>query len=79
MQHNLSKKEQDLVTIALPRAEKIMERHIRLPDLNKIPPGSLSGGINGEELELEVRKKRLVYRSKPCPTTRHQSHFTFET
>ena len=55
MQHNLSKKEQDLVTIALPRAEKIMERHIRLPDLNKIPPGSLSGGINGEELELEGR------------------------
>lgn len=64
MQHNLSKKEQDLVRIALPRAEKIMERHIRLPDLNKIPQGSLSGGINGEELELEVRKKRLVYRSK---------------
>lgn len=60
---NISKKEQELVSIAIPRAQKIMERHIQLPNLDNIPPGSLAG-VNGIELELEVRRKRLVYRSK---------------
>ena len=62
---NLSKKEQDLLSIAVPRAEEIMERHVRLPNLDQIPEGSLGvNNLTAEELELEVRKKRLIYRSK---------------
>lgn len=63
------KREQQLFDIANPKYEKIQERHLRLPNLDDIPQASLPiNMVNSEsskiELELEVRKKRLVYRSK---------------
>ena len=62
-------REQELFNIASPKYEKIQERHERLPKLDDIPEASLpSNMVNSEssreELELEVRRKRLVYRSK---------------
>lgn len=62
---NLSEKEQKLLDIAMPRSEAIMERHVRFPKLNEIPKSSLAASETvGDDLELEVRKKRLIYRSK---------------
>ncbi len=63
------KREQELFDIANPKYEKIQERHLRLPKIDEIPKASLPVDmVNSEssrdELELEVRKKRLVYRSK---------------
>ena len=66
---NLSVKEQQLLDVAMPRSDAIMERHVRFPKLSEIPRSSLGplsqdNPISDEELELQVRKKRLVYRSK---------------
>ncbi|KAI2510169.1 Flavinator of succinate dehydrogenase [Fragilaria crotonensis] len=65
---NLSAKEQELLTVAMPRSDAIMERHVRFPKLSEIPRASLGPPqdelVSDEELELQVRKKRLVYRSK---------------
>lgn len=70
----LSPKEQHLLTLALPRSDAIMERHVRFPKLEEIPKGSFGpsdttvhendDNNNNDDLELQVRKKRLVYRSK---------------
>lgn len=61
----LSEKEQELLNVALPRSEAIMQQHVRFPRLEEIPRASLGPSDQvGEDLELEVRKKRLVYRSK---------------
>lgn len=49
-------REQSLWEKAQPRYDSIMERHIRLP--------TLPNGDNDDQSLLEVRKKRLVYRSK---------------
>ncbi len=62
-------REEQLFHIASPKYEKIQKRHERLPKLDDIPEASLPLNMvhsksSREELELEVRKKRLVYRSK---------------
>jgi len=68
MEHNLSAKEQELLSVAQPRADAIYERHVRLPKLEEIPQQSLPTDTdaldNKDELELDVRRKRLVYRAK---------------
>lgn len=65
----VAKREQALFDIANPKYEKIQKRHTRLPTLDGIPEASLphdmvNSDSSRQELELEVRRKRLVYRSK---------------
>ena len=48
----LSSRETALLQVALPRAQAIMETHTRLPNLPD------------KDEELQVRRKRLIYRSK---------------
>lgn len=69
MHANLSEKEEKLLSIAQPRSEVIFERHVRMPRLDEIPQSSLAPGASKssadkEQMELDVRRKRLVYRSK---------------
>lgn len=49
----VAQREQKLWNKAQPRYDSIMERHLRLPTID-----------GDEDRELDVRKKRLVYRSK---------------
>uniref|UniRef100_A0A7S1DBR3 Succinate dehydrogenase assembly factor 2, mitochondrial n=1 Tax=Cyclophora tenuis TaxID=216820 RepID=A0A7S1DBR3_CYCTE len=63
-ERNLSDKEEALLQVAIPKAEMIMERHVRLPQLQDIPVSSLGTQSADADLELDVRRKRLVYRSK---------------
>lgn len=49
---SLSSREKSLLQVALPRAEAIMASHTRLPNLPD------------KDEELQVRQKRLIYRSK---------------
>lgn len=64
------KREEALLKIAEPKYDKIQARHVRMPKLEEIPKASLpfamqeSGDYTLDELELEVRRKRLVYRAK---------------
>eukprot|EP01083_Nonionella_stella_P068255 181128_1 len=70
------KREEALLAIAEPKYVTIQERHVRMPKLEEIPKASLPPSMREKhfselmnesslsELELEVRKKRLVYRSK---------------
>jgi len=72
----LSPEEEKLATIAKPKYDEIYTRHVRMPDLNEIPQASFdfhSAGAavypapskpEAEELALNIRRKRLVYRSK---------------
>jgi succinate dehydrogenase assembly factor 2 len=68
----LSEKEAALLQVALPRADAIRERHLRLPDVQEIPPSSLAPTATAaaattttqQESNLDIRRKRLVYRSK---------------
>jgi len=63
---------EELYAKAKPRADAIYEDHIRLPTLDRIPNTSLPPGMTissddstkGEEFNLNIRKKRLVYRAK---------------
>lgn len=69
METTLSAKEQELLSVAQPRADAIYERHVRLPKLDDIPSHNLPDGTasaagSKEEMELDVRRKRLVYRAK---------------
>ncbi len=69
IQDEIAKREEKLFHIASPKYDMIQERHTRLPTLENIPESSLpfdmvNSNSSREELELEVRKKRLVYRSK---------------
>eukprot|EP00553_Chaetoceros_curvisetus_P008106 CAMPEP_0204623614 /NCGR_PEP_ID=MMETSP0717-20131115/9340_1 /ASSEMBLY_ACC=CAM_ASM_000666 /TAXON_ID=230516 /ORGANISM="Chaetoceros curvisetus" /LENGTH=172 /DNA_ID=CAMNT_0051638739 /DNA_START=89 /DNA_END=607 /DNA_ORIENTATION=+ len=63
-------REETLLKVAQPKYDMIQERHERMPRLEEIPKASLppdmrkSTELSLEELELEVRKKRLVYRAK---------------
>eukprot|EP00986_Skeletonema_menzelii_P015739 scaffold12566_cov162-Skeletonema_menzelii.AAC.3 len=59
----VAKREQELWDRAQPRAEEIMERHLRLPTA-EYDANDSSSGMSEEERNLAVRKKRLVYRSK---------------
>lgn len=64
------KREEALLKIAEPKYDKIQARHVRMPKLEEIPKASLpfamqeSGDYTLDELELEVRRKRIVYRAK---------------
>ena len=62
---NLSERETALYRIAKPRSDEIMRKHQCLPNLGAIPKHSL-GTTNDitEEMALDIRRKRLVYRSK---------------
>ena len=63
----LSLEEQLLLNTAKPKADSILARHQQLPKLEEIPVHSLgsekSGDVNSIT-ELDIRRKRLVYRSK---------------
>ena len=50
-------REQELWDRAQPKYDAIMEKHVRLPTVD-------DGVDDKEERELDVRKKRLIYRSK---------------
>jgi succinate dehydrogenase assembly factor 2 len=66
-QLNLSAAEAALLQVAKPRSEEILARHTRLPSLEHIPKASLDPNTMESEkdvLELNVRRKRLVYRAK---------------
>lgn len=66
----INKRESALLDVAIPKAKSIYAIHTRLPTLDGIPKASLpydmvvNSDASKEELELQVRKKRLVYRSK---------------
>ena len=68
METTLSPREQELLSVAQPRADVIYERHVRLPKLDNIPshhlPNATAATTSKEEMELDVRRKRLVYRAK---------------
>lgn len=58
----LTREEEALLKIASPKLATIYERHTRLPGLASVPKGSL--GPDSNENDLDIRRKRLVYRSK---------------
>eukprot|EP00977_Amphora_coffeiformis_P016269 scaffold4976_cov161-Amphora_coffeaeformis.AAC.15 len=58
----VSDKEEALARVAQPKSDEIRARHLRLPDLNEIPPASLDPTKTQDN--LDIRRKRLVYRSK---------------
>ena len=62
---NLSDREVALYKLAKPRSDEIIRRHQSIPNLKTIPKHSF-GTQNEitEELALDIRRKRLVYRSK---------------
>lgn len=64
---NLSAAEEALLQVAKPKSDEILERHTRLPTLDGIPKASLDPTITGKDsdsMELDVRRKRLIYRAK---------------
>ena len=68
-QDQILQREERLLNMAEPKYTAIQARHIRMPRLDEIPKASLpldmqEGQYTLEELELQVRKKRLVYRAK---------------
>jgi len=58
----ISEKEEALARVAQPKSDEIRARHLRLPDVNEIPPSSLDPTRTQDN--LDIRRKRLVYRSK---------------
>jgi succinate dehydrogenase assembly factor 2 len=70
----LSESEQLLYERAKPRSDEILAKHFSLPDLSVIPqssfdPSSVTAATStnsndSEELALDIRRKRLVYRAK---------------
>lgn len=64
---SLSAKEEDLLVKGKPIYDKIYERHVRpvqLKDLSAQNLQDLEADHPSADLELEVRRKRLIYRSK---------------
>jgi succinate dehydrogenase assembly factor 2 len=65
---SLSKAEQELFIKAKPRSDEIMAKHISMPDLAFIPESSFDPKTektdNMDALAVDIRRKRLVYRSK---------------
>lgn len=59
----LSAKEEALLKVAVPKSDEIRARHLRLPDLKDIPAASLDP-TQSETSNLDIRRKRLIYRSK---------------
>ena len=60
----VAQREQELWDKAQPRYDAIMERHLRLPTVDDDETSSTNNMSSKEERELDVRKKRLIYRSK---------------
>jgi succinate dehydrogenase assembly factor 2 len=66
----LNHREQELLQVALPRADAILQRHVRFPKLSDIPISSMDtsnpaiSSKDCNDLEHEIRQKRLIYRSK---------------
>lgn len=58
----LSPKEEELLKVAQPKSAEIRERHLRLPNIDDIPKASLDPTVQQDN--LDIRRKRLVYRSK---------------
>jgi hypothetical protein len=68
-QDQILQREEKYLNMAEPKYNAIQARHIRMPRLDEIPKASLPLDMQEsqytlEELELQVRKKRLVYRAK---------------
>ena len=64
---HLSPQEEELLKLAKPRYDEMHQRHVRLPRLDRIPSSSLDPSQSSQhqqDLELEIRRKRLIYRSK---------------
>jgi succinate dehydrogenase assembly factor 2 len=60
---NLSLQEERLLRVAAPKAASIRVQHESLPDLDMIPPSSLSRTAGSSAVD-DLRRKRLLYRSK---------------
>jgi succinate dehydrogenase flavin-adding protein (antitoxin of CptAB toxin-antitoxin module) len=62
----LSPREEELLRVAAPRSKEIFANHVKIPDLTNIPAGSFdpTDSTSTKDLPLEIRRKRLVYRSK---------------
>ena len=68
----ISEAEQILYERAKPRSTDIYNKHISLPKIKDIPKSSLSlnefnktsDNYNINDIELNIRRKRLIYRSK---------------
>ena len=66
---DITKREEALYKIAQPKADQIFDQRIRQPSVDNVPSSSLPSNLQDcdlskEELELEVRKLQLIYRSK---------------
>ena len=59
----VAQREQELWDKAQPRYDAILERHLRLPTVDD-DEATTNNMSSKEERELDVRKKRLIYRSK---------------
>ena len=59
----VAQREQELWDKAQPRYDAIKERHLRLPTVDD-DEATANNMSSKEERELDVRKKRLIYRSK---------------
>ena len=59
----VAQREQELWDKAQPRYDAIKERHLRLPTVDD-DEATTNNMSSKEERELDVRKKRLIYRSK---------------
>jgi succinate dehydrogenase assembly factor 2 len=62
----LSPHEEELVRRAEPRSKEIQADHVKMPTMDKIPPGSFDPNekMSTKDLPLHIRRKRLIYRSK---------------
>lgn len=62
------KTDSELLRIAEPKAAELWKNHTRLPTIQNIPTASLdnksSEGKEAVDVELDLRRKRLIYRSK---------------
>jgi succinate dehydrogenase assembly factor 2 len=60
----LSEKEIDLLSVAKPRSDEIRAKHLKMPDGATIPRSSWDPNSPVPTDNVEIRRKRLVYRSK---------------
>ena len=67
----VSAQEEALLKIAKPKSDAILDQHTRMPSIDRIEPAalgldpkSISKNDDNSEMELDIRRKRLVYRSK---------------
>jgi succinate dehydrogenase assembly factor 2 len=65
----LSAQEEALLKIARPKSEEIFAKHVEMPKLDQIPRANLGpeqaiDAADEAKLNLDIRRKRLIYRSK---------------